>query len=80
MQEKPSESVGLRGVWAQVGQLTVLGLFMLIFYQQHVWNHAESIAERQMCREAVRKLELAGQHQASAIRQLVETRCKCGEE
>lgn len=72
-----AEAGGLRGVWAQVGQVTVLGLFMVIFYQQHLWNHNESIAERQLCREAVRRLELAGEHQAAAIRQLAESRCKC---
>ncbi len=64
----------------QAGQVTVLVVFLVIFYQQHVWNHAESIAERQMCREAVRKLELASERQTQTIQRVAESRCRCDEE
>jgi hypothetical protein len=66
-------TMGLRGRWGSVANLTAVGLICVLFYQGQQEAYRQAREDRQMFREEMRQVHEDSRRQGAAIESLTES-------
>lgn len=70
---QPVGTMGLRGIWAQIANITAIGLICVVFYQDRHAALEAAKEDRQLFRESVQELRRDSDRQWRAIQHLTQT-------